>query len=167
MSLRRDLMQRITKPWLPLAVCVLIGHAVTLRTQEAPDPRPDESDAEAGTIEAPWSNGKLQVAANGRFLQHENGKHFLYVADTSWSILERLTREDADLYLKDAADKGFTVVQAVLLWQLSRGGNAYRDSPLGLTNGRYDPTEIITTPGSDPSDAAAYDYWDHLDFVLD
>jgi hypothetical protein len=160
-------MHRIMKLWLPLTVCFLIGNSVALRTQDSPGPLPDESDDVTAVIEAPWANGKLQVAPGRHFLQHQNGKHFFYLADTSWSIFERLTREDAEMYLKDSAAKGFTVVQAVALRRMSRSGNAYRDSPLGLTNGRYDPTEIITTPGNDPLDAVAYDYWDHVDYVLD
>ncbi len=160
-------MHRITNLWLPLAVCCLIGNPVAVRTQHSPEPLEAETEAVTTVTEPPWANGKLEVAPGRRFLQHDNGKHFLYLADTPWSIFERLTREDAEMYLKDAARRGFTVVQAVALWQLSRAGNAYRDSPLGQTNGRYDPAEIITTPGNDPSDAVEYDYWDHVDYVLD
>ena len=118
--------------------------------------------------DAPWENGRLEVAPNGRFLRHDNsGKHFLYLADTPWSLFERLDRREAELYLKDAAAKGFTAIQAVAVWNLSRSGNAYGDGPLGLTDGRYDPSKIITTPGSDPSDPAEYDYWDHVDFIIE
>lgn len=118
--------------------------------------------------DAPWENGRLEVAPNGRFLHHEDtGRHFFYLADTPWSLFERLDRDDAELYLKDAAAKGFTAVQAVAVWSLSRSGNAYGDGPLGLTNGRYDPRKIITTPGNDPADPAEYDYWDHVDFIID
>jgi hypothetical protein len=45
--------------------------------------------------------------------------------------------------------------------------NAYGDRPLGMTSGAYDPTRILITPGSDPADSAAYDYWDHVDYVFD
>jgi hypothetical protein len=150
-----------------LVALFLFGYAAVVQTQRPAAVESDESDASVLATETPWANGRLQVAPNGRFVQHENGTHFLYLADTPWAIFERLTREDVELYLKDTAARGFTVVQAVALWDLSRSGNAYRDSPIGLTNGRYDPAEIITTPGNDPSDAAAYDYWDHVDFVLD
>ena len=160
-------MRTITKLSLPLAVFLLVGNPVLVGTQGAPEPLRDESDAEIGAHEAPWANGPLQVAPGGRFLRHSNGAHFLYLADTSWSMFERLTRDEVGMYLENTAGKGFTVVQAAALWQLSRSGNAYRDSPLGLTNGRHDPAEIVTTPGSDPSDPIAYDYWDHVDYVLD
>jgi hypothetical protein len=160
-------MHWVTKLWLPLAMSALVGHSVAVQTQSAIESLPDETESRASVTETPWANGKLQIAARKRFLQHKNGKHFLYLADTPWSIFERLTREDARMYLKDSARKGFTVVQAVALWQMSRSGNAYGDSPLGLTDGKYNPDEIITTPGNDPSDALAYDYWDHVDYVLD
>ena len=161
-------MHRIKKLWLPLAVCFLVAQSVVLRTQGPPADLDAETDDLPTELTQPdWANGKLQVAPGGRFLQHESGKHFLYLADTAWSIVERLDRDEVELYLKDSAAKGFSVIQTVALWQMSRSGNAYGDSPLGLTNGRYDPGKIITTPGNDSADDAAYDYWDHVDYILD
>ena len=116
---------------------------------------------------APRATGRLQVAPDGRFLQHrDNGRHFLYLADTAWALFRRLSRSDADLYLRDVANKGFTAVMAVALWEMNRA-NAYGDRPLGQTNGRWDPNKILTTPGNDPASAEAYDYWDHMDYILD
>ncbi len=151
-----------------LAPSFVVASALVVHTQSPLVTEREESEAATVQAEAPWASGQLEVAPNGRFLRHENnGKHFLYLADTPWSIFERLTREEVELYLKDTAARGFTVVQAVAVWSLSRSGNAYGDGPLGLTDGRYDPANIITTPGNDPSDPEAYDYWDHVDFVLD
>ncbi len=74
----------------------------------------------------------LRVSANGRYLEQAKGKPFLYVGDTAWELFHRLNREEADLYLRDRAKKGFTVVQAVILAQI--GGltvpNAYGHLPL-------------------------------------
>jgi hypothetical protein len=44
-----------------------------------------------------------------------DGAPFRYLADTSWELFHRLTREEAQRYLEDRARKGFTVVQAVAL----------------------------------------------------
>ena len=110
----------------------------------------------------------LEVAPNHRFLRtRSTGRHVFYLADTAWGIFSRLNRADADLYLQDVAAKGFNAVQAVALWRMSSAGNAYGDSPIGKTGTRYDPAKILTTPGSDPNDAAAYDYWDHVDYIID
>jgi hypothetical protein len=115
-----------------------------------------------------WAYGQLQVAPNGRFLRHEgSGRHYFHLADTAWGLFRRLNRAEVDQYLKDCADKGFTAIQAAALWSMTSAGNAYGDRPLGMTDGRYDPAKIITTPGNDPANAAEYDYWDHVDYILD
>src|SRR5262245_32907522 len=49
---------------------------------------------------------RLQVAANRRYLQYEDGRPFFYMADTAWMLFHRLNREDATRYLEDRARKG-------------------------------------------------------------
>jgi regulation of enolase protein 1 (concanavalin A-like superfamily) len=113
---------------------------------------------------------RLQVTTNRRYLQqHATGRHFFYLADTAWGLFKRLDRADADVYLKDVAAKGFNAVQAVALWNWNSSGahNAYGDHPLVRVNNRYDPAQPVTTPGSDPADPLAYDFWDHVDYVVD
>ena len=51
----------------------------------------------------------LRVSADGRHLVQADGRPFFYLADTAWSLFHRLTREEADLYLRNRAAKGFTV----------------------------------------------------------
>ena len=114
----------------------------------------------------PWAKGRLRATPGTHVFRHENGAHFLYFADTAWALARRLNRSDVDIYLRDCAAKGFTVVQTVALWDMVRA-NAYGDRPLGTTNGAFDPSRILATPGADPADATAYDYWDHLDYVFD
>jgi hypothetical protein len=116
----------------------------------------------------PSASSTLQVAANRRFLRDRNsGKPVFYFADTAWGIFRRLNRADVDAYLNDCVAKGFNAIQGVALWRMGGSGNAHGDAPIGMTNGKYDPTKIITTPGNDPADAAAYDYWDHVDYIVD
>jgi len=64
---------------------------------------------------------------SGRYLVTETGKPFFYLGDTAWELFHRLTREETELYLKDRAAKGFTVIQAVALAELDGLGtpNAY------------------------------------------
>ena len=75
---------------------------------------------------------RLVVAPGGRHLQREDGTPFLYLADTAWQLFHRLDADEADVYLTNRAEKGFTVVQAVVLAEL--GGltvpNANGDLPL-------------------------------------
>ena len=127
--------------------------------------------ARAPADDKPWSKGRLQVAPNNRMLQHERtGAPFFYLADTSWGIFKRLDRKEVDLYLQDVVAKGFNAIQAVALWNRGAGTgakNAYGDHPLLAEDDRYDPRRVVTTPGNDPADPEAYDYWDHVDYVLD
>jgi hypothetical protein len=76
----------------------------------------------------PW----IKVSENGRFLVTETGEPFFWLADTAWELFNRLTREEAELYLTDRAEKGFTVIQAAVIAQFAgiAGGNAYGDTPL-------------------------------------
>ena len=112
-----------------------------------------------GTIPAVVTLPKLRVwdeaghPCRGRYLVTERGEPFFYLGDTAWELFHRLTREEADLYLKDRAAKGFTVIQAVALAELDglNTPNAYGDMPLH----RNDPTQ--------PNEA----YFRHVDWVID
>ncbi len=77
---------------------------------------------------------RLKVSENKRFLVKADGSPFFYLGDTAWELFHRLNREEADRYLKNRADKGFTVIQAVaadvrrpLYWNLFTGafGHTY------------------------------------------
>ncbi|MDX2247316.1 MAG: glycoside hydrolase family 140 protein [Bacteroidia bacterium] len=63
----------------------------------------------------PW----VKTSKNGRFLVTEDGKPFFYLGDTAWELFHRLSREEMDLYFRDRAAKGFTVVQSVVLGELN------------------------------------------------
>jgi hypothetical protein len=79
----------------------------------------------------------LKVSSNGRYLEEEGGKPFFYLGDTAWTLFKRLTREEADEYLKNRAAKGFTVIQAYVLRGLNVR-NVYGD----LTVVDRDPTKF-------------------------
>jgi hypothetical protein len=68
---------------------------------------------------------QLRVSENGHYFVTETGKPFVYLADTAWGLFH-FTREDADLYLKDRANRGFTVIQAIVAhWSGLARPNAY------------------------------------------
>jgi len=98
-------------------------------------------------------HGKLKVSENHRYLAFEDGTTFFYLADTAWELFHRLNREDAARYLANRSQKGFTVIQAVILSELDglTVPNAYGDLPLA---------------GGDiarPDEA----YFRHVDFIVD
>jgi hypothetical protein len=98
-------------------------------------------------------NGRLKVSDNKRFLVHENGQPFYWLGDTAWELFHRLTREEAEKYLKNRAEKGFTVIQAVGLAELQglKDPNPYWELPLK----ELDPTK--------PNEA----YFQHVDWIID
>jgi hypothetical protein len=106
----------------------------------------------------------LSVSANRRFLVTADGQPFFYLGDTAWELFHRLNRAEATDYLKTRAAQGFTVIQAVALAETDglTAVNAYGDVP--LRDG--DPAHPDVTPGSHPDRPAEYDYWDHVDFIV-
>ena len=74
----------------------------------------------------------LRVSDDGHHLAREDGTPFFWLGDTAWELFHRLDLDEARRYLDDRAEKGFTVIQAVVLAEL--GGldapNANGDLPL-------------------------------------
>lgn len=100
----------------------------------------------------------LKVSENHRFLVRSNGQPFFYLGDTAWELFHRLNREEADRYLRDRADKEFTVIQAVALAELDghQAPNPYGHLPLV----DLDPAK------PDVKDGPENDYWDHVDYIV-
>lgn len=110
----------------------------------------------------PWDNGPLRVSDNHRFLCHENGEPFFWLGDTAWLAPKKLNREEVETYLENRRSKGFNVVQVMVLHTVPQV-NAYGDTAVAESD-RFEP---ITTPGNDPDSPAEYDYWDHLDYIVE
>ena len=110
----------------------------------------------------PWTNGNVVLSPNGRFLQHENGLPFFWLGDTGWMLFQKLDRAETRIYLKDRKDKEFNVIQCMVVHALP-DKNRYRDSAF-VQNVMLTP---YVTGGKDTNDAAQYDYWDHVEWVID
>ena len=99
-----------------------------------------------------FSKGNLQVAENGRFLVYQDGTPFFFFADTAWQLFHRLTREEIEFYFQNRAEKGFTVIQAVILAELD-----------GLqTPNRYGVTPLLNDNPETPDEA----WFEWVDEVL-
>lgn len=96
---------------------------------------------------------RLQVSDNRRFLVTEDGAPFFWLGDTAWELFHRCTREEAEHYLENRRQKGFTVVQAVVLAELDglRAPNPYGHVPL------------IAEDPAHPNEA----YFQHVDYIVD
>ncbi len=99
------------------------------------------------------ASAQLSVSDNQRYLQTADGKPFFWLGDTAWELFHRLNREEAEKYLRNRADKGFTVIQAVALAELDglNEPNAYGEIPL---------------EGNDPGKPREA-YFQHVDFIID
>ncbi len=77
-------------------------------------------------------HGRLMVATNGHYLQYEDGTPFFWLGDTAWELFHRLTREEIGQYLDNRKEKGFNVIQAVVLAEMDGlfRPNQYGDIPL-------------------------------------
>lgn len=99
-----------------------------------------------------YSLAQIRVSKNQRYLETAEGKPFFWLGDTAWELFHRLSREETDLYLKNRADKGFTVIQAVALAETDglHTPNYYGEIPLE----NDDPTK--------PREA----YFQHVDYII-
>ena len=75
---------------------------------------------------------RVSVSENRRFLVMEGNEPFFYLGDTAWQMLYRMDRADIDFYLRDRAEKRFTVVQTVILGELDGLETPNREGHLPL-----------------------------------
>jgi hypothetical protein len=117
------------------------------------------------TTRRPRALPQIRVSDDQRFLVTADGKPFFYLADTAWELFHRLDRKLAVEYLDKRAAQGYTAIQAVALAELEGvyDPNPYGDLPLI----DKDPTKPAVTPGADPASKTAYDYWDHVEYIVD
>lgn len=105
---------------------------------------------------------KLLISSNKRFFTDEKGQPFFWLGDTGWLLFSKLNREEAKTYLEDRKQKGYNVIQVMVLHTVA-AANVYGDSALVNKN----VAKPLTTEGKSSSDAAQYDYWDHVDYIVD
>ena len=106
---------------------------------------------------------QLKVSSNKRFFQTADGKPFFWLGDTGWLLFIKCTREQALQYLDDRKQKGFNVVQVMLIHDLDLGVNVYGDSSVRNKNVALS----ITTKGNSFANKEEYDFWDHVDYIID
>ncbi len=101
---------------------------------------------------APWdAHGPLRVSANGHYLEHEDGAGFFWLGDTAWRLVS-LGPDDVTHYLRNRADKGFTVILFVAT---------------GLGRATYDGERPFVGEGKPwPSVEFNEAYWSHVDGII-
>ena len=88
----------------------------------------------------------LSLSKNNRYLT-QCGKPFFWLGDTAWLLFHKLSEEDAYIYLKNRADKGYNVIQAVLVYAVPE---------MDDVNKMYIPD----------CDINGEEYWHHCDRII-
>jgi hypothetical protein len=70
----------------------------------------------------------IRVAASGHHFVDGWGEPFFWLGDTAWPLIGQYTRDEAERYLVDRSNKGFSVVQCVLAWG---GGSGFEQAQPG------------------------------------
>lgn len=105
---------------------------------------------------------RLRISENKRFLVTETGDPFFWLGDTGWLLFTKLTREEAEKYFEDRCQKGFNVIQVMVLQNVRKAVNIYGDSALI----KHDIDQPAITPGNAADDPVQYDFWDHVDYLI-
>ncbi|WP_258105743.1 glycoside hydrolase family 140 protein [Marinoscillum sp. MHG1-6] len=104
----------------------------------------------------------IKISENQRFFQYDDGEPFFWLGDTGWLIFKKLDRGEIIKYLDDRKDKGYNVIQVMLLHNVDvesfQGDKALVDNNVATPN---------VTEGDDPNDPEQYDYWDHVAFAVE
>lgn len=74
----------------------------------------------------------LIVTPSGHYLQYKAYSGFFWLGDTGWELFHRLNKEEIERYLENRRQKGFNVIQAVILAEFDglRKPNEYGEVPL-------------------------------------
>lgn len=90
----------------------------------------------------------LRVSENGRYLMQGDAP-FFWLGDTAWLMLQKLGGEELRTYLRNRREKGFNVIQTVLIHTLSG------------------EPENGASPAPGVRDVREASYWDFVNMALD
>lgn len=103
----------------------------------------------------------LGMSENKRFFVTQDGKPFFWLGDTGWLLFIKCNREETLHYLDIRKQQGFNVIQVMVLHTLSAktvyGAGAIESN---------DVSTPIVTAGNNINEPGAYDYWDHVEWVV-
>lgn len=112
---------------------------------------------------------------NSHLLETISGKPVFLNNFTLWKLVEHGNRQDAEEILNICRDNNYNMVSSMILGISSWSGNDYNAgvSPYGDhafesdSQGFPDPLKPIVTPGNDFNDPEQYDFWDHVEYIID
>jgi len=109
------------------------------------------------------TDSKIKVSKNKRYLiDTDTNKPLIFISQTLWSMTRRLTREQIVEILDTCVNQGFTAIQ-LIAHSHYMGKNVYGDTPFKNDNFLCP----IITDGKDYKIEFQYDWWDHLEFIIE
>jgi hypothetical protein len=105
---------------------------------------------------------RIVISDNHHFLQYENGEPFFWLGDTGWFLFSKLNREEVKVYLKNRKEKGFNVIQCMVISSLPLS-NIYGDSAF-VNN---DISKPLINSAKNSKGETFHDYWSHIDYIID
>lgn len=104
------------------------------------------------TEKKPWEYGLLHTEKGCPYLLNGD-RMFFWLGDTAWLLFSKLNREEMETYLRNRAEKGFTVIQAVAVHHFPAvnvyGQAAFADEEKKL-----------------PAEETENGYWELIDFAV-
>lgn len=94
-----------------------------------------------------WNREALHLSDNRKYLM-EGDKPFFWLGDTAWMMLQKLDRADVEKYLRNRREKGFNVIQTVLIQCLPNFTGSG-----GMASGSWDVTK--------------QEYWKYVDEIVE
>ncbi|MEQ9565892.1 MAG: DUF4038 domain-containing protein, partial [Pseudomonadales bacterium] len=86
----------------------------------------------------------LKVSNDGRHIVDQNDQPFFINGDTAWSLIGQVSKEDAEMYLRDCAANGFNSVIVTLVegyYSDNAPANFYGVEPFTTRNDFTTPNE--------------------------
>jgi hypothetical protein len=93
----------------------------------------------------------MVVKPGSSIIETGNGEPFLWIGDTAWDLFRKLSKEEAIFYLNNRAEKGFSVIQAVVLPMGSAAQSNFYGEKAFTAEGPAKPNEK---------------YFEYIDFVV-
>lgn len=93
----------------------------------------------------------IKIGSEGRYFVDQNSRPFLVHADTGWKLFWEFTKPEAELYLENRKQKGYTAIQVQMLPHKDYQANRNGDTPF-----------LVRGDMKTPNPA----YFEHVDWVI-
>lgn len=125
-----------------------------------------ENDNARNLVKTP---ARLRVShVNPHLLETVEGKPVFLNNYTVWKLIKNATREEVVELMAICRDQKYNMISCVLLNDDYNGSTVYGTLAFALDSlDNPDPLRPVVTAGNDIKVSGQYDYWDHVDYIID